>query len=51
MHAFGGQYLELLPHERIRYADKFDAPHLPGARQESLAVLAKLVESEIPDEA
>ena len=29
-HAFGGQYLELVPHERLRYTDKFDDPNLPG---------------------
>ena len=29
-HAFGGSYLELVPHERIRYTDKFDDPNLPG---------------------
>ena len=29
-HSFGGTYLELAPHERIRYTDKFDAPGLPG---------------------
>lgn len=29
-HAFGGNYLELVPHERIRYTDKFDDPNLPG---------------------
>ena len=28
-HAFGGEYLELVPHERIRYTDKFDDPNLP----------------------
>src|SRR5690606_17676215 len=28
--AFGGEYLELVPHERIRYTDKFDDPNLPG---------------------
>ena len=84
-HSFGGEYLELVPHERIRYTDKFDDPNLPGAMevtitlkqvscgtevnitqegvpdiipaescylgwQESLALLAKLVEAEIPDE-
>ncbi|MGH7857997.1 MAG: SRPBCC family protein [Candidatus Binatia bacterium] len=84
-HAFGGKYLELVPHERIRYTDEFDDPNLPGAMQmtvvlkkvscgtevnvtqegvpdvipaescylgwqESLALLAKLVEAEIPDE-
>jgi uncharacterized protein YndB with AHSA1/START domain len=83
-HSFGGQYVELTPHERIRYSDRFDDPNLPGAMevtvilkkvsvgtelnitqagipdaipaeacylgwQESLTLLAKLVEAEIPD--
>jgi uncharacterized protein YndB with AHSA1/START domain len=82
-HSFGGEYLELSPHERIRYTDRFDDPNLPGVIeatvvlkkvavgtelnivqaglpevipleacylgwQESLALLAKLVEAEIP---
>ena len=29
-HAFGGEYLELVPHERICYTDTFDDPNLPG---------------------
>ena len=29
-HSFGGEYLELVQHERIRYNDKFDDPNLPG---------------------
>ena len=29
-HSFGGEYLELIPHERLRYTDKFDDPNLPG---------------------
>lgn len=80
---FGGTYLELTPHSRLRYTDKFDDPNLPGEMQvtidiktvscgtdltiaqagvpavipleacycgwqESLALLAKLVEAEIP---
>jgi len=83
-HSFGGKYVELTPHERIRYTDAFDDPNLPGAMdvtivltpvscgtelnitqegipdvipveacylgwQESLTLLAKLVEAEIPD--
>ena len=28
--SFGGEYLELVPHERLRYTDKFDDPNLPG---------------------
>jgi len=84
-HSFGGTYLELKPHERIRYSNQFDNPGLPGEMQttiilkqvfcgtelsvtqegipamipaeacylgwqESLALLAKLVEAEIPDQ-
>lgn len=29
-HSFGGTYLELVPHERLVYTDKFDDPNLPG---------------------
>jgi uncharacterized protein YndB with AHSA1/START domain len=29
-HAFGGTYVELTPHERIRYTDRFEDPTLPG---------------------
>lgn len=29
-HSFGGSYLELVPHERLRYTDKFDDPNLAG---------------------
>lgn len=29
-HSFGGEYLELVPNELIRYTDKFDDPNLPG---------------------
>jgi uncharacterized protein YndB with AHSA1/START domain len=83
-HSFGGAYLELVPHARIRYADRFDDPNLQGEMrttitlkkvscgteldvvqeglpdvippeacclgwQESLALLAKLVEAVVPD--
>lgn len=82
-HFFGGEYLELTPHERIRYTDRFEDPNLPGeiqvtvtlkkvsvgtelnvvqegvpdiipaeacylGWQDSLTLLAKLVEAEIP---
>ena len=82
-HAFGGKYLELVPHERLRYTGVFENANLPGEMQttvslskvfcgtelnvvqegvpeaippeacylgwqESLALLAKLVEAEIP---
>lgn len=29
-HSFGGEYLELIPNERIRYTDRFEDPALPG---------------------
>jgi uncharacterized protein YndB with AHSA1/START domain len=29
-HSFGGEYLELVPNEMLRYTDKFDDPNLPG---------------------
>ena len=83
-HSFGGEYLELVTNERIRYTDRFDDPNLPGVMQttvalkkvscgtelnivqegvpevipaeacyvgwqESLTLLAQLVEPEIPD--
>lgn len=32
-HAFGGEYLELVPNERIKYTNKFDDPNLPGELQ------------------
>ena len=83
-HSFGGEFLELVPHERIRYTDTFEDPNLPGEMQttitlksvpcgtelnivqeglpavippeacclgwqESLTLLTKLVEAEIPD--
>jgi len=83
-HSFGGEYLELVPNERIRHTDKFDDPNMPGVMtvtvtlkkvlvgtemnitqegipdvipaeacvlgwQESLTLLTKLVEAEIPD--
>ena len=32
-HSFGGEYLELVPHERIRHTDRFDDPNLPGVMQ------------------
>lgn len=83
-HSFGGEYLELVPHERIRHTDQFDDPNLPGTMettiqlktvfcgtevqivqagipaaippeacylgwQESLMLLAQLVEAEIPE--
>jgi uncharacterized protein YndB with AHSA1/START domain len=32
-HSFGGEYLELVPNELLRYTDRFDDPNLPGVMQ------------------
>ena len=37
-HSFGGEYLELVPHERIRYTDRFDDPNLPGEMQTTVTL-------------
>jgi uncharacterized protein YndB with AHSA1/START domain len=37
-HAFGGKYVELTPHERIRYTDKFEDPNMPGEMQVAITL-------------
>ncbi|ARP85368.1 SRPBCC family protein [Bordetella genomosp. 9] len=37
-HAFGGEYLELVPSEKIRYTDRFDDPNLPGEMQATISL-------------
>ena len=39
-HSFGGEYLELVPNERIRYTDKFDDPGLPGVMHATASLRA-----------
>src|SRR5512133_2697000 len=39
-HAFGGEYLELVPNERLRYSDRFDDPNLPGEMQTTVSLKA-----------
>ena len=39
-HSFGGEYLELVPNERIRYTDTFDDPNLPGEIQVTVTLKA-----------
>ncbi len=29
-HSFGGEYLEIIPNEKLKYTDQFDDPNLPG---------------------
>jgi uncharacterized protein YndB with AHSA1/START domain len=37
-HSFGGEYLELVPNELIRYTDRFDDPDLPGLMEVTVAL-------------
>jgi uncharacterized protein YndB with AHSA1/START domain len=37
-HSFGGTYVELTPHERIRYTDRFDDPTMPGEMQVTIGL-------------
>jgi uncharacterized protein YndB with AHSA1/START domain len=46
-HAFGGEYVELVPGERLRYTDKFDDPSLPGEMQVTVTLKKVLVGTEI----
>ena len=38
--SFGGEYLELVPNERIRHTDKFDDPNMPGEMQTTVSLKA-----------
>jgi uncharacterized protein YndB with AHSA1/START domain len=46
-HSFGGEFLELVPHERIRYTDRFDDPNLPGVMHVTVTLKAVSVGTEI----
>jgi uncharacterized protein YndB with AHSA1/START domain len=46
-HSFGGEYLELVPHERIRYTDRFDDPGLPGDIQVTVTLKKVSVGTEL----
>ncbi len=46
-HSFGGTYLELVPHERIRHTDKFDDPSLPGEMQTTISLAKVSVGTEV----
>jgi uncharacterized protein YndB with AHSA1/START domain len=37
-HSFGGEYVELVPFEKIRYTDRFDDPNLPGEMQATISL-------------
>jgi len=46
-HSFGGKYVELVPHEKIRYTDQFDDPNLPGEIQVTIALKKISVGTEV----
>ena len=46
-HSFGGEFLELVPYDRIRYTDKFDDPNLPGEIMVTITLKAVSVGTEI----
>ncbi|HJW42670.1 MAG TPA: SRPBCC family protein [Rhizomicrobium sp.] len=46
-HSFGGTYLELVPNEKLRYADKFDDPNMPGEMQVTVTLKAVMVGTEL----
>jgi uncharacterized protein YndB with AHSA1/START domain len=37
-HSFGGEYLELVPDELLRYTDRFDDPNLPGVMEVTISL-------------
>ena len=46
-HAFGGDYLELIPDELIRYTDRFDDPTLPGTMEVTVRLKQVICGTEI----
>ncbi|MBX7244714.1 MAG: SRPBCC family protein [Candidatus Sumerlaeaceae bacterium] len=46
-HSFGGEYLELVPNERLRYTDRFDDPNLPGEMQVTVTLKKVSVGTEL----
>ena len=46
-HAFGGEYLELVPGQRLRYTDRFDDPALPGEMVVTVTLKAVSVGTEM----
>ncbi len=46
-HSFGGEYLELVPDERIRHTDRFDDPNLPGQMETTISLRSVSVGTEL----
>jgi uncharacterized protein YndB with AHSA1/START domain len=47
IHSFGGEYLELVPNQRIRHTDKFDDPNLAGQMQTTVSLKKVSVGTEL----
>lgn len=46
-HSFGGEYLELVPNQKLRYTDRFDDPNLPGTIQVTVELRAVMCGTEL----
>jgi uncharacterized protein YndB with AHSA1/START domain len=46
-HSFGGKYLELAPHERLRYTAVFEDANLPGEMQTTVSLTKVFCGTEI----
>jgi uncharacterized protein YndB with AHSA1/START domain len=46
-HSFGGEFLELVENERLRYTDKFDDPNLPGEMETTVVITAVSVGAQL----
>jgi len=46
-HSFGGEFLELVPNQRIRHTDTFDDPNLPGRMQTTISLKKVSVGTEV----
>jgi uncharacterized protein YndB with AHSA1/START domain len=46
-HSFGGEYLELVPGERLRYTDEFEDPNLPGVLEVTVSLQPVLCGTEL----
>ena len=46
-HSFGGEYVELVRNERLRYTDKFDDPNLTGQMQVTVTLRKVSVGTEL----
>ena len=46
-HSFGGEYLEVVPNQRLRHTDKFDDPNLPGTMTVTVEIKKVMVGAEL----